>query len=154
MTEQEYIEQRLDEQMNFFAQKSKINKTNYVRTKVLIIVLSASLPLATKYSDVPSFPAIISFIGVLIAILSGLDALFNYHESWVNYRKVREVLKREKFLYLTKSGPYQGNPPFQQFVTNIEAIMSTENAEWFNLNNHQQQNSHQVNPDVKEGEEK
>jgi len=155
MTEQEYIEQRLDDQMNFFAQKSRKNKDNYIKIKVLVIILSACLPLATNYSDVPSFPTIIGLIGVVIAILSGLDALFNYHESWVNYRKVREALKREKFLYLTKAGPYQENATFQQFVVNIEAIISTENTEWFNLNNHQQQNSNsQVIKEAKEDENK
>jgi hypothetical protein len=139
MNEQEYFEQRLEDQMKFFSKKSTDNKTKYFRFKVIVIILSASLPFVVKYSAVGIFPEIIGLIGIIISILSGLDALFNYHEHWVNYRKVEEVLKREKFLYLTQSGSYKEGANFKEFVSNIETIIASENNEWFNLNKNQQQ---------------
>jgi hypothetical protein len=147
MTEQEYFDQRLEDQMAFFSKKSTDNKTKYFRFKVIVIILSASLPFVVKYSTIPGFPEIIGLIGVIISILSGLDALFNYHEHWVNYRKVQEVLKREKFLYLTKSGPYQEETTFQQFVANVETIIASENNEWFSLNKNQPSQSNTSNPE-------
>lgn len=137
MTEQEYFDQRLEDQRAFFEKKSTENKKKYFRFKVIVIILSASLPFVVKYSHIPAFPEIIGLIGVIISILSGIDTLYNYQEHWVNYRKVEEALKREKFLYLTDSEPYTTRNKFKKFVANIESIIASENNEWVNVNKNQ-----------------
>lgn len=152
MTEQEYFEQRLEDQMTFFSKKSTANKVKYFRFKVIVIILSASLPFVVKYSAAPAFPEIIGLIGVIISILSGIDTLYNYHEHWINYRKVEEALKREKFLYLTDSEPYNiKSTKFKKFVANIESIIASENNEWVNVNKNQPPNtSNPEKPSVSE----
>jgi hypothetical protein len=126
--------------MAFFSKKSTTNKVKYFRFKVIVIILSASLPFVAKYSEIVGFAEIIGLIGVIISILSGFDTLYNYHEHWINYRKVEETLKREKFLYLTDSEPYNiKSTKFKKFVANVESIIASENNEWVNFNKNQPQ---------------
>lgn len=145
MTEDEYISQRLDEQMAYYSAKSAKNKTYYFRSKVITIILSASLPFLTTFSGkiIPYTPItgshLIGLIGVVIAVLSGITGLFKYHETWLNYRKIKEQLQREKIMYQTQSGAYENNVNFKLFVANVEKIMDAENNSWISYNQVAQQ---------------
>ena len=49
---------------------------------------------------------IISALGSAIACIESIEKLCKYHENWINYRSVSELLKHEKYLYLTQTEPY------------------------------------------------
>ena len=153
MTEEEYITQRLDEQMAYYASNSAKNKKYYYRSKVITIILSASLPFLTGLSEQPiakvafldiKISHLIGLIGVIIAVLSGITGLFKYHETWINYRKIKEQLKREKIMYQTQSGIYETNPNFKLFITNVEKIIDTENNNWIGYSQGQNGQGSQV----------
>jgi hypothetical protein len=132
MTEQEYIEQRLDQQQKWFSAKSAQNQTAYKRWRVLEIVLAASIPFLTSMINAgwPRMTYVVGFFGFLIAAVSGLLALNRYHDHWIEYRAAGEALKREKFLFLTRAPPYDGANAFAALVERVEALLSRENAAW------------------------
>lgn len=57
-----------------------------------------------------------------------------YHENWIQYRSTAEILKHEKFLYLTRSGGYKNSSAsFNELVERCESIISSENVDWVQL---------------------
>ena len=80
--------------------------------------------------------AIVAVTGAMIAIIEGVTKLYQFHENWIQYRTTSELLKIEKNLFLTGSGPYAvgEETPEQIFVHNIENLVSSENNRWKGLN--------------------
>jgi hypothetical protein len=51
-------------------------------------------------------------------------------EHWIEYRATAESLRREKFLFLTQTEPYDKDDAFHLLVQRVEALLSNENTEW------------------------
>jgi hypothetical protein len=133
MDEQTYIKERVDHQIKWYSTKSSRNKAWHLWTKGLIIVFAALIPFAAGFitPETKWLNYIIATLGVLTAVFSGLSALLKFHEKWEEYRTTSETLKHEKYLYLTKSGPYNNEEePFKFLVSRIENLISKENSAW------------------------
>ena len=128
---EDYLENRLEDQINWMDGKSTRSKNSYRRLKLLVILLSVSIPLwVLLIDDFPYFKYIAGVVGFLIAAVEGILSLYDYQNTWLNYRRTLESLKREKFLFATKSGAYKKNSSFQFFVERIESILQEENSSW------------------------
>jgi hypothetical protein len=97
-------------------------------------VLAASIPILVTYAgEAAGAKLVAGAVGVAIAALAGFFSLYRFQENWIEYRSTAETLKREKYLYLTGSPPYEGADPFTAFVARCEAAMGSENAKWTTL---------------------
>jgi hypothetical protein len=67
---------------------------------------------------------------MVIAIAAATGSLFKYHENWIQYRATSEALKHEKFLFLGRSSPYDGNDALPVLVQRVEQLISKENSNW------------------------
>jgi hypothetical protein len=135
MQEQQYLEERLEHQIKWYASKSRKNKKWHLGLRLTTILLSTSLPFLTNYlSEFTQIKYIIAFIGVAIAIIEGLQSLYKFNDNWILYRRITENLRKEKIFYLTKSGAYKQNGTLQYLVDNAETLMGTENTTWYNFN--------------------
>lgn len=135
MTEQDYFEQRLDDQILWFSKKSSYNQKMYKRLILVQILISVSIPFMTSYvsESTPELKIIVGAMGVVIALIAGVMSLYKFQELWVNYRSTSETLQQEKYLYLTRSGAYQEDrtkKPYVDFVARVESILSNENKNW------------------------
>lgn len=132
MTEQEYIKTRIDDQINWYSDKATTNKIWNHCTKGLIIVFSALIPLIAGLDYYPTIKNIVlGILGSLITILSGLSGFLKLQEKWTEYRTTSETLKHEKFLFQTKTGPYNTEPePFNLLVIRTENLVSKEHSIW------------------------
>ena len=86
-----------------------------------------------KLGPIDIYPVITGSGGLTLA--QYLDCLLytsNYHETWIQYRTTCELLKYHRYLYLTKSHPYNDSEETIDniFVRNIENIISSENDQW------------------------
>lgn len=72
----------------------------------------------------------IGLIGVCLAVITGFIALFKFQENWIEYRTTLESLKHEKYLFLTKSPPYNIEDTLPLLVERVEAHISTEHNKW------------------------
>ena len=60
-----------------------------------------------------------------------LLALNRHQENWLRYRGLAEALKREKYLFLTGTLPYDDpTTAFPRLVTACESLLSAENSHW------------------------
>ena len=69
-------------------------------------------------------------LGLAIAVITAVVSLCQFQENWVEYRTTCESLKHEKFLFLTRTGPYNGDAPFPLLVQRVESMISKENTTW------------------------
>lgn len=136
MKEQDYLDLRLEDQINWYDKKSKFNQKMYKRLVLIEIILSVSIPFFASYinDENPVVKVTIGIIGVSIALIAGVMNLYKFHENWISYRTTSETLKHEKYLYLTKSGIYKENEsqntPYSSLVQRVESIISKENTNW------------------------
>jgi hypothetical protein len=132
MEPEEFIQQRVDNQIEWYDQKSASNKKWFQTLIVIELILAAMLPFLSGFnnSDFRAFDLAIGIIGIAIVILNGLLSHFKFKDHWNEYRTTAEQLKHEKFLFLTKTDMYSGDDPFPEFVAKIELLISKENSSW------------------------
>ena len=97
---------RLEDQIRWYSRKSRANRVRFKALKTTTIVSAALIP-ALTLAKLPYWDQVVAGLGVLIAIVEGLQQLNQYHSNWTAYRASSEALKHEKFLYLAGAGPYR-----------------------------------------------
>ncbi|MDB4292245.1 DUF4231 domain-containing protein [Maribacter sp.] len=138
MTAEQYIEERIDNQIRWYGKKSAINKKYHLWSNALIIIFAALIPFFAGLTEEtlvwPKY--LIALLGVLTATLTGTSALYKFQEKWMTYRITGESLKREKLLFQTRTHPYNSDAAaFNQFVSTTESLMNNENAVWTQIIN-------------------
>jgi Protein of unknown function (DUF4231) len=117
--------------------RSEGNQRRYKTLKITVIILAALIPLLSGL-DIPYIAptgvpkSFLGLLGALIAIIEGLQQVNQHHATWISYRSTAEALKRERFLYLGKAGPYLAVPDARILLAErVEGIVSQERANWF-----------------------
>ena len=135
IAEAEYFEQRLDDQINWYDRKSSSNQKWYKRLRLTEIVFASAIPLLAGYSQMSgkiglTIGIAIGVIGLIVAVLAGIVSLYQFQENWNEYRASAESLKQEKYLYLARVEPYNGDQPFELLVQRVEALLKSETTGW------------------------
>ena len=133
MSEQkDYIKTRLEDQITWYDSKSKSAKCYSRLLKILILILSTTIPLISGFHKIEEadLRIVVGILGALIAISTGLISILKLQENWTNYRTTCETLKHQKFLYEAKADPYNNGNELQLLVKNCESIISRENTDW------------------------
>ncbi|MFP4092760.1 MAG: DUF4231 domain-containing protein [Cyclobacteriaceae bacterium] len=128
---EEYIQSRLNEQIEWYERKSAFNQRLYRRLQLCIIISSSTIPFLSAYTQDYVFVAVfIGIVGVLVAALTAVNGFYKYQENWISYRSTCEALKHQKFLFLTGTDPYHEQHAFHLLVQNVEKLISRENETW------------------------
>lgn len=132
MSEEEYLSCRLDSQINWYYEKSSWNQGWFKKLRILEILAASSIPFVTGYitDQAPYMKLVVGGLGVLIAAISGVVALFKFQEHWLQYRTTAESLKHQKYRYLTNTAPYDIDASFNLLVETVEGLVSKENSKW------------------------
>ena len=140
MKAQDYVETRLEDQIHWYSAKSSKNQSRFKYFTFLQLICSLSIPiLATnnffKFLPIQSPEMVnnitISILGLFVAFCTGILSLNKYQENWINYRTTAEDLKKEKFMFVTQSPPYNySDDSFQVLVQRVESLISKENTGW------------------------
>lgn len=122
--------ERLEDQIVWYSRKSQGAQRRYKWMKGLTIVSAALIPVLTT-TGVAHAAQVAGGLGVLIAVLEGIQQMNRYQANWTSYRATAEALQREKFLYLGKANPYLGAAnPQAMLAERVEALVSQENTLW------------------------
>ncbi len=147
MSVQDYIQKRVDNQIEWYQKKAAFNKFRYRIIEIIIIVSGALIPFInsvtifypTKDTQTVPYPSLLfisSLLGFIITIVTGFSKMEKYFESWTLYRTNAEVLIKEKFMYLNNAGQYSKLSQEDRdklFVENIEFILSSEVTKYFSM---------------------
>ena len=131
MAPEEYIEQRLNDQIDWYDRKSITNQRWFKRLRFAEIAAAATIPLFSGFAGNSfSIKIVIGALGVLVAVIASVLGLLQLHEHWIEYRATAESLRKEKFLFLTQTDPYGKDDAFHLLVQRVEALLTKENADW------------------------
>ena len=132
MDQLEYMQSRVDDQIAWYDKRSKLHQRCYLVLRVIEIAAAASIPFLVGYisNGDGEVRFTVGLLGVVIAVITAILGLYQFHEKWVDYRTACESLRHEKYLFLTQSPPYNIDEPFSLFVTRVEFLISRENSSW------------------------
>ncbi len=132
MNESEYLETRVEDQIKWYDAKSNYNQKCYKLLRFIEIVAATSIPFLTGYvtDTKPVFRTVVGLLGLVIAIIAGVVSLLRFQENWIGYRTTCESIKHERYLFLTRTEPYNADEPFPLLVQRIESMISKENTTW------------------------
>jgi hypothetical protein len=138
MTVEQYVSDRLDDQIAWYDRKSGWNQRWFKRLQLAQIIASALVPFISGLDEKTTFLGIgdirwmlvVGLLGMLVAIATAAISLFKFQENWVQYRMTAEQLHHERFLFLTGVEPYHDTNAFKLLVQRIENLISRENSLW------------------------
>ena len=132
MNQEDYLKDRLDNQIDWYDKKSQWKQKWFQRLQVFQLIAAAIIPFLTGYITPDGFwiKFSIGVIGVLIAAAGAVIGLYKFQENWLEYRTTCESLRHEKYLYLTNTEPYNQSDSFSILVKRIESQISKENSNW------------------------
>jgi hypothetical protein len=131
MEENDYLKERVDDQIAWYDRKSQSAQRGFKALRIAEIIGAATLPFLAPYAkEAIATRFAIGAIGVALAIGAGLLSLYQLQERWLEYRTTCESLRHEKYLFLTRSEPYDADRAFPLFVNRIESLISRENSGW------------------------
>lgn len=138
-----YLKERVENQISYYSTRSSRNRLLYLTIITLQIFLGAYLTISTKVSFHMTTDLQVTLIGAFIIILTGLQAVGNFKEKWITYRKTAERIKQEKFRFLTIPDRHKEDE-FSYFVKRLEEIFADENAEWVSYTKKKAVTIHQI----------
>lgn len=142
MEQDEYISERVDDQITYYDSQSKSSQSSFKNLTSVQIVSGALIPVISGFSQHIDYSEwITAILGLAITISTAALVLNKNQERWINFRTTCETLKHLKYLFLTSSSPYKGESSFDKFVNDIESVISKENSEWSSYINKQNTDS-------------
>ena len=139
MSDEAYINERLVAQMNWYDKKSSENKRKYKNIKRSESVIAALIPVVITFSTIRVidengldiyFQIIAALAGVALVIMNSFLELDEHHKLWKEYRVTCEMMRHERYMYMTRSEPYDEADAFPRLVEKIEAILNSETQRW------------------------
>jgi hypothetical protein len=133
LTETDPILERLENQIAWYDRNSLNAQRTYKRCKVVEIIAAALIPFLSglRFGEAAW---IAGGLGVVVTAIEGVIHLNQYQQNWITYRSTCEALKREKYLYLAKAGPYaSAADPHPLLADRIDSVVSQEHAKWASL---------------------
>ncbi|MFK7860377.1 MAG: DUF4231 domain-containing protein [Granulosicoccus sp.] len=126
----EYLQQRVDNQLSWYSDKSAYNKRWYYRLQFITLLAAVAVPVITLLSGDIKVRIVVALLGAIAALAAGLLSMYQFRDQWLDYRSTAESLKFEKYLFLTRSTPYDTSTAFSVFVQRVEATILSENQSW------------------------
>jgi len=119
----EYLRIRVDERINWYNKKVKENKRRVILLNITQIVVASLILLLTGFINYETNKVriIVGVLGLISATITGVIMINKFHENWIRYKTVAELLKLEKFHFLSKTEGDRDSPTL--FVERIERIL-------------------------------
>lgn len=132
MDQEEYMKERVENQIDWYDKKSSFNQRWFKRLQVIAILSASTIPFLSGYSsgEDEAIRISIGILGLVVAIITAILSLYKFQEHWLEYRTTCESLRHEKYLFLTATVPYNSEEPFPIFVQRVESLISKENTDW------------------------
>lgn len=147
MSEEEYIEKRIKEQMKWYDDKSIQYKKYYYRLMKASIIISAMIPVSSILIEYcRGLNIVVALMGATVSIISGIVSLSQYYNNWIKYRMTSEQLEHNLFLYQTNAKPFNEENRFEILVEITENIIMKNNYNWYEVQS-ELNDSHQTNTD-------
>lgn len=152
MTQEEYIKDRVEDQITWYGNKSSNCQKKYKIWQVIKIIAALLITTLSLWASpqviikevldktndliidnggsIITMSHIIGALGAFIIFIESFVKIYDYKKLWVQYRMASENLIREKLMFETNSSPYNIKEPFNLFVQRCESVMQNEMSGW------------------------
>lgn len=114
---------------NWYVTAAIRSRRMYRLSEILVLVLSAAIPAAAAIA--PHDAIVPAILGAIVVVLSGLRAVFHWHDNYLRFSRAREAVEAERRLYHTGAKPYDDPAARDQaLVVAISKIEQTEMGGW------------------------
>lgn len=130
LSPEEYVTERISEWRDWYDQRASLAKRKCVWMRAATLIAAAFVP-AVVNLPVPHVTVAATILSLTVTVLVSLETVFHFGDQWRNFRATEQVLAREYYYYVTRSGPYQelnADAAFQLLVSRVEAALESENA--------------------------
>lgn len=132
----EYIENRFRPQRDYFKKRARQSMRLYHIFQILIIVISAIIPLVNLSlpTDNHDLRIISSLLGISIVISTGILQLSKAQENWMLFTSTLDSLENEYYLFSHHATPYSKDSDTEKneasFVERVENIISAKGKKY------------------------
>ena len=142
-----YIEERYEDQRQWYSRKASFNKKRYYVFQTLIIVLSAlttlTIGLGIYLPELRWLRLLALAMTGSVTVLASLQKVFRFQENWTEYRNTAESLKKERHLHLARLDEYGKTESADKlFVARVEDLISRQNTAWVTRSHGDGKDSH------------
>jgi hypothetical protein len=130
MDAETYLKERVEDQIAWYDRRASFNKRWFISLRAVEITAAATVPFLSGFAGNLAIRATVGIIGIIITLCAGITHLCQFQERWIEYRTTAEALKKEKFLFTTKTEPYDSDEAFPILVQRMETLVSKENVTW------------------------
>lgn len=120
---------RLEQQISWYDRKSGAAQRNYKWGKYLVIVASATIPIAALLNA----RVLTAILGGFVAVCEAVQHVNQWQHNWITYRSTCEALRHEKYTFIEKADPYSNlaaDEARKLLVERTESLISTEHSKW------------------------
>jgi len=104
----------------------------YRVSETAIIIVSSAIPATAAVA--PHNTITLAILGAIVVILSGLRAVFHWHDNYLRFSGAREAVEAERRLYNTGAEPYDDHTTRDQsLVVAISRIEQVEMGNWLKI---------------------
>lgn len=124
--------QQAEESFQWYVDNSRSSRLRYQVSEVVLLVVASAVPIAVIVS--PGNAKVPAVLGATVVALSGLRAVFHWHDNWTRFSMAAMSIKAERRLYLLGAEPYD-DPATRDHVLirNVNGIESKETSGWMTL---------------------
>lgn len=103
----------------------------YRISETAVLVISAAIPASAAIQNDARLSAV---LGAVIVVLSGLRAVFHWHDNYLRFSGAREAIEAQRRLFHTGVAPYD-NPATQDQIlaAQVSRIEQEEMAGWIKI---------------------
>jgi hypothetical protein len=132
---EQYLADRVEDQLGYYEKAANNAKIKHIWIQTTIIIISLLVPVIANLpspwgilGDIQgNIKATVTILSLSLAVLTGISNFRKYGDLWLTYRMTEELIKHEKFLFLTSSGAYHdSDKAANDFVQTVESIISSE----------------------------
>ncbi|MBB4893521.1 hypothetical protein FHS39_002552 [Streptomyces olivoverticillatus] len=121
------IPDAVKENIGFYYCRIELNKYGYYVSEVLVLAVSASIPVA---SAAGASSLVSGTLGGTIVLLSGIRLIFRWRENWVRSATTYVAIERELMEWRYKRPPYDGLDASGQLVDRVTQLVQLETSAW------------------------
>ena len=128
----EYLEKRLENELKWHQKRAQRYRYLFLLERSLTVASAAAIPILivneAGYSN-----TVVAAASMIILLLLALDWSVDLHGQWTFYQSTAISIEGERFLYLSRAGPYSNlsrERSFSLLVERAESIISRLPARW------------------------
>jgi hypothetical protein len=115
----------------YYSGNAKSARRRYTISEVLILLVSASVPILGILLPTNARPA--AAVGAVVVALTGLRVVFHWHDNWTRFSLAANTLNNHIRLYLLGINPYAEDDKDQKLIEKVNDVERRETRDWAGL---------------------